>query len=107
MNLQSIARALGGEVVSGAVSCPGPGHSPKDRSLRVFLDWQAPDGFRTGSLAGDDWRVCRDHVRAKLGIRDDGRPFAPRRDNPPTEHLPTDDTARTTRALAIWGEAKP
>src|SRR5690242_18628076 len=66
-DLRALAAALGGEVTSGAVSCPGPDHSPKDRSLRVYVDWQAPAGVRVHSHAGDDWRVCMDHVLRKLG----------------------------------------
>jgi putative DNA primase/helicase len=63
------AAALSGEV-SGrdTISCPGPGHSRRDRSLCVKLDPAAPDGFLTFSHAGDDWRVCRDHVRERLGL---------------------------------------
>jgi putative DNA primase/helicase len=65
----NIARALGGEVSGrGNVLCPGPGHSPKDRSLSVRLDPSAPDGFLIFSHAGDDWRECRDYVRHKLGL---------------------------------------
>jgi hypothetical protein len=69
VNAGEIARRLGGEV-SGrdAVLCPGPGHSPKDRSLSVKLDPTAPDGFLTHSHAGDDRRLCRDHFRERLGL---------------------------------------
>jgi hypothetical protein len=51
------AAALGGDV-SGrdTILCPGPRHSPKDRSLSVKFDPTAPDGFLTHSHAGDDWR---------------------------------------------------
>lgn len=37
MTLQEIARVLGGEVQGHQVRAPGPGHSPKDRSLAVML----------------------------------------------------------------------
>src|SRR5262245_51348088 len=70
MDLKYIARLLGGEVISGAVSAPGPGHSKRDRSLRVFLDPLDRDGFRVASFANDDWRTCRDHVQQRLGIAD-------------------------------------
>jgi hypothetical protein len=50
------------------ILCPGPGHSPRDRSLAVRLDPRAPDGFLVCSHAGDDWRQCRDHVRQRLGL---------------------------------------
>jgi AAA domain len=68
ISLQGLAAALGGEVSTGQVLAPGPGHSPADRSLSVKLDCAAPDGFVTHSFAGDDAIDCRDHVRNKLGL---------------------------------------
>ena len=66
MSLREIARALGGELSGGRVLCPGPGHhSPRDRSLQVTL---SPTGFLAHSFAGDDWKICRDHVRSRLGL---------------------------------------
>jgi hypothetical protein len=35
-SLQTVARALGGEINGGEVCAPGPGCSPKDRSLSVM-----------------------------------------------------------------------
>jgi putative DNA primase/helicase len=67
-DLRSVARALGGEVSGGQVLAPGPGHSHTDRSLSVHLDAHAREGFRAFSFAGDDWRVCRDHICERLGI---------------------------------------
>ena len=66
--LVSIARTLGGEISGDQVRCPGPGHSPVDRSLSVRLVPGAPDGILVHSFAGDDWRLCRDYVRQKLGL---------------------------------------
>ena len=58
LDLQSLARALNGEVISARqgreVLAPGPGHSAKDRSMCVRLDFEAPEGFLTHSFAGDD-----------------------------------------------------
>jgi hypothetical protein len=68
-SLAQVASALGGEVSGGQVLAPGPGHSPKDRSLAVKLDPAAPDGFVVHSFAGDDPLRCRDHFRDKMGIR--------------------------------------
>jgi putative DNA primase/helicase len=65
--LQSLAHALGGTVSGAQVLCPGPGHSPQDRSLSVTPSAAAPDGFIVYSHAGDDWRDCRDLVMARLG----------------------------------------
>ncbi len=74
-DLRAVARALGGEVVGLQVVAPGPGHSAKDRSMSVRLSPGAPDGFLAFSHAGDDWRACRDHVKACLGL---SREKAPR-----------------------------
>lgn len=68
MTLQQIARALGGEACGNQVRAPGPGHSPKDRSLSIKLDASAPDGFLVHSFAGDDAIRCKDYVREKLGL---------------------------------------
>jgi hypothetical protein len=68
-HIRAIATALGGDVAgSNTILCPGPNHSPRDRSLAVKLDPRAPNGFVTYSHAGDDWRDCRDHVRQRLGL---------------------------------------
>jgi 5S rRNA maturation endonuclease (ribonuclease M5) len=64
----SMARALGGEVSAGQIRCPGPGHSPKDRSLSIKIDPTAPEGFLVNSFSGDDPAECRDHVRQQLGL---------------------------------------
>lgn len=78
---KTVARALGGEVHGGAnVVAPGPGHSPRDRSLSITIDADAPGGFVVNSFAGDDAIRCRDYVRERLNLPqwEPGR----RRDNP-------------------------
>jgi putative DNA primase/helicase len=65
--LRSMAQALSGDVAGASVICPGPRHSPRDRSLSVTLSAAAPDGFIVFSHAGDDWRACRAHVLERLG----------------------------------------
>jgi Toprim domain len=66
LDLRTIATALGGEVTGHQVLAPGPGHSPRDRSLSVTFN---PDGsFVVFSHAGDDPIECKDHVRARLGL---------------------------------------
>jgi len=42
---QQLAAALSGEVSGNEVLAPGPGHSPRDRSLSIKIDPGAPDGF--------------------------------------------------------------
>jgi hypothetical protein len=68
MTLQQMARAMGGKVSGDQVLVPGPGHSPKDRSLSIRLDASAPGGFVVHSFADDDWVHCKEYVREKLGL---------------------------------------
>jgi putative DNA primase/helicase len=64
--IQFAAKALGGEVYgSNSVLCPGPGHSPRDRSLKVTFHGDGE--FICHSFAGDGWRDCRDYVKRMLG----------------------------------------
>jgi hypothetical protein len=77
--LKSWARALGGEVSGRGVTCPGPGHSARDRSLSITPSAGAPSGFLVHSFAGDDPIDCLDYVRARLGLPEfsPGRPRKP------------------------------
>ena len=47
---------------------PRPNHTAKDRSLSVRLSASAPNGFIVYSHSGDDFRICRDFVRERLGL---------------------------------------
>src|SRR5215212_3141346 len=67
LNLRSLARELGGDVASGGVNFPAPGHSRHDRSARLRFGAQYPDGFHVFSWAGDDWQHLKDYVRDRLG----------------------------------------
>jgi putative DNA primase/helicase len=95
--LREMAAALGGDVVGrDEVICPGPGHSPRDRSLSVrFI---GGDDFVCNSFAGDDWRACRDHVRERLAL-----PRAYQRDTASRRPAPLPDHGALARAL--WNEA--
>ena len=87
------AAALGGQVTArDTILCPGPGHSPKDRSLSVKFDPTAPDGFLTYSHAGDDWRECRDYVRERLSLPR-WQPGDEQRRNVPPRHVDKWDLA--------------
>jgi hypothetical protein len=103
MNASAIAKALGGDVVSRRqVVAPGPGHSPADRSLCITLNPDAPNGFRCHSFSGDDWKECRDHIKARLGITRDSIVV-------PTEHdiQVSDDDAKLLKARHLWSCRKP
>ena len=72
---RNIAHIMGGTVIGrNSVNVPGPGHSATDRSLSIRIDARAPGGFVVFSHAGNDPIVCRDYVRARLGLE----PFDPR-----------------------------
>lgn len=97
--LRSMAAALGGDVVGRSILCPGPGHSPRDRSLSVRLEAAAPDGFIVHSHAGDDWRPCREHVLQRLG-RSASEPV--KRERNVSVTAPRSDNSM---AQALWREA--
>jgi putative DNA primase/helicase len=123
LSLQEIARALGGEISGRQVLAPGPGHSPKDRSLAISLHRDAPDGFVLHSFADDDWKTCRDFVRWKLNLPDwqpgDGREaqrtiprshiekwdFSVMDGEALDQRRTEDDLVRIERAKKIWNEA--
>jgi putative DNA primase/helicase len=122
-DLRSIARALGGEVSGRQVLAPGPGHSPRDRSLAIYVSNDAPDGFLVHSHAGDDWHACRAHVRSRLGLpawqpgdgREQQRTIKPQYidkwdfdmiDQEVEQARRTeDDLGRIDRAQGLWREA--
>jgi hypothetical protein len=63
-------KAHGGDWLGSYGKVPGPGHSDKDRSLKV---WDYNGGIRVHSFAGDPWKECRAH----LGLDDDWQPGLP------------------------------
>lgn len=116
LDLRATARALGGEIVGNRVLAPGPGHTPRDRSLSV---WASPEwpGFSVHSFAGDDWRACRDYVATRLGLPQDRWRNAP---PPPVSpcsfergapHPRADHEEQARRrqeqAMTIWEAAQP
>src|SRR5438132_973991 len=102
MDAARLAISLGGELAGrDRILCPGPGHSPHDRSLSVRLDPAAPEGFLVHSFAADDWRECRDHVRHSLGCVPSAAPIMAS-----TRYSHRSAGARTTvDALAAWDPA--
>ncbi|TGQ51622.1 virulence-associated protein E [Mesorhizobium sp. M1C.F.Ca.ET.193.01.1.1] len=105
-SLTSYARQLGGEVGrDGSIACPGPGHSRNDRSLIVRFN--SDGGLRVHSFADDDWALCKDYVRAQLGLP----VFAPDVDTvapPPRFQDHTNDrieeASRKQKAARLWRE---
>ena len=102
-DLHVLARALNGEVVGGQVSCPGPGHSPRDRSLSVRVSAQAPMGFIAFSHCGDNWQACRDYVAGRLGFgRDDWKRDRPSLERARPAPAPVDNSGKVREALEYW-----
>jgi hypothetical protein len=67
LDAQTLARILGGQAYGNRVSAPGPGHSPKDRSMSIRIVPEAADGFVVYSFGGNNHEDCRDYINAKLG----------------------------------------
>lgn len=104
MKIQQLATALHGNLNGKWINVRGPGHGPKDRSLGVLFDPNAPDGFRVHSLAEDDPAVCRRYVIGlfkKLAV---GDPLAIE-PQPKTGNNAIVDAHEG--ALAVWNEAAP
>ena len=96
MNMRALARTLGGEPCGrNRVLCPGPGHSKADRSLSVIFNGGA--GPVVHSFAGDDWRLCKNHVRALLG----GAAYVW---STPQQRERDRDDERTAIARTLWSQ---
>ena len=87
MTARCLTKAHGGDWTGTYGLLPGPGHSKRDRSLKV---WDTPEGVRVHSFAGDDWRDCK----AYLGIDEPRAPQRPQTDN-------------SAHALEIWRASRP
>jgi hypothetical protein len=75
LTLEYVAQRMRGEIVSGQVQCPGPGHSVKDRSVSIKIEPNAPGGLLVYSHAQDDNLKVKDWVLSQLGEE----PFRPQR----------------------------
>src|SRR5262245_20371387 len=112
-HIKQAASLLGGEVYGrDNVRCPGPGHSRHDRSLVVTF--HSNGSFAVHSFAVDDWRLCKDHVHAILGLgngfrraaNDDQRPASNDNTSPGIRDL-IDEKRRVDKAASIWGSTVP
>lgn len=107
IDLRSAARALGGEVTGRGIVCPGPGHSSQDRSLSILFDASAPGGFTLHSHACDNFAVCRDYVRDRLGLSRQVAKKTTGRSINPVNVSPKSSPEHTQLALQIWRHAQP
>lgn len=97
MDIATAARRLGGEAFGSQINCPGPGHSPRDRSLSVKFN--SNGSYVVHSHSGDEWIDCRDHVRSLLG-----ETLAPQ---PLRIILPHENEQNLHRARHLWSCRKP
>ncbi|MND46010.1 hypothetical protein D3C80_368800 [compost metagenome] len=97
IDVKSAAAILGGETFRGnRVLCPGPGHTRHDRSLQVTF--KADGSFTVTSYAGDDFRECRDYVKARLGFSDN----QPVSFATPMPVIDVDKLRKQQSAASIW-----
>jgi putative DNA primase/helicase len=99
IRLDQLAVALGGQICSGEVLAPGPGHSPSDRSMAVR---PTDTGLLVHSYAGDDWRECRDYVISRINARPDDLPVVSAPKISPTASL----DQRVRHALDLWEQSR-
>lgn len=102
IDIKTAARLLGGDARGNRILCPGPGHSKRDRSLSVTF--HADGSFTTNSFAGDDFRDCRDHVKAVLGMTDDR---AVTISAPPVSISSGSSAARIAAMGRLWASCVP
>ena len=101
VDINTTARALGGEVAGrNRIVCPGPGHSKRDRSLAVTF---TGNGFLVHSFAGDDFRECRDHVKAALGFADGHERPTAQNDNRPS--IDWERLRKQKSAIEHWSQS--
>jgi hypothetical protein len=106
-DLRALARLLGGEISGSQILAPGPGHSPRDRSLCVRLSATAPDGFVIFSHANDDFAACRDFVRERLGLKREWRAPSTSTRPEPTREREINLEEEAAKALWLWRKRQP
>jgi hypothetical protein len=101
MSLQTIVRALGGDLYDGGrrASIPAPGHSRGDRSVSL-LWWNGR--LIVHSFGEADWREVRDHLRAQGLIGPTEATLAE-----PAPHSRPAPEPRVEIASRLWREARP
>lgn len=102
IDIKTAARLLGGDAYRNRILCPGPGHSKRDRSLSVTFN--SDGSFTTNSFAGDDFRDCRDYVKAILGMSED----APAPVAAPSASISSGGSSAHIAALGrLWAQCVP
>jgi hypothetical protein len=69
LDIHAIVRTLGGDLIGpDSANVPGPGHNPNDRSLSIRRVDRDSGQIIVFSHAGDDWQLCKDYIRERLGL---------------------------------------
>src|SRR5262245_5660620 len=107
MPVGTLLDALGGEKNGSGILCPAPGHSPRDRGMRVWPDPTDPLGFRVHLFNGGDWQSAKDHVARALGMAEWRPGAAAPRSTPPVARPQVDRSRNFDLARAIYDGSSP
>jgi putative DNA primase/helicase len=69
VTVESLLREIGGEKNGNGILTAAPGHSVRDRGMRVWPDPTDPRGFKVHLFNGGDWQSAKDHVARALGTQ--------------------------------------
>jgi hypothetical protein len=102
---REITLALGGDWHGKYGLVPGPGHSPRDRSLRIAASQSDPDDVHVHCFApGDSWRYVKEKLRSQGLI-----PALARRKVGGSDHAVIElrNTKARLRSGALWPSRLP
>jgi putative DNA primase/helicase len=102
--VRTLLDALGGEKNGNGILCPAPGHSPRDRGMRVWPDSTDPLGFKVHLFNGGDWQTAKHHVARALGMQEWHPGATPPR---PAARLEVDRSRNVDLARAIHNTSVP
>ena len=70
VTVELLLRASVARGTATAFLTAAPGHSVRDRGMRVWPDPTDPQGFKVHLFNGDDWQSAKDHVARALGMQE-------------------------------------
>jgi Toprim domain len=109
ITMESLLRAVGGERNGNGILTAAPGHSDRDRGMRIWPDPTDAQGFRVHLFNGDDWQGAKDQVARALGLqewRPSGQPQKLTR-SPSAVRQQTDRSRNIQLARTIYDETVP